>query len=121
MYFVIYYLMKSENFIYDNKIYSITIGGNKYENTNLVLNSQPNDVWFHICGAPSTHIFLKNDCKLNDIPRQVIKRCAYLCKINTNSAKSKPKCDVIYTTIDNVETTDIPGTVITQNTKMVSV
>jgi predicted ribosome quality control (RQC) complex YloA/Tae2 family protein len=113
--------MKYETFIYDNQTYSITIGGNKRENTALILDSSSDDVWFHISGLPSCHVVMKNTEKLGDIPRQVIKRCAYICKINTNSAKSIPKCDVIYTTVSNIQTTNIPGSVITQNTKMVSV
>jgi predicted ribosome quality control (RQC) complex YloA/Tae2 family protein len=113
--------MKHEIFLHNNQTYSIFIGGNKCENTALIADSSSNDVWFHIAGLPSCHVIMKNMGKLGDIPRQVIKRCAYLCKINTNIAKSMPKCNVIYTTVANVQTTAIAGTVITQNTKTISV
>ena len=113
--------MKHEIFLYNNQTYSISIGGNKCENTALIVDSSSNDVWFHIAGIPSCHVVMKNKEKLGNIPRQVIKRCAYLCKINTNTAKSMPKCDVVYTMVANVQTTTIAGAVITQNTKTVSV
>ena len=111
--------MKQEIFIYDNQSYSIFVGGNKHENTKLIEDSSSNDVWFHISGLPSCHVIMRNTGKLGDIPRQVIKRCAYICKTNTNSAKSMPKCEVIYTTVSNIQTTNIPGAVITQNTKSI--
>jgi predicted ribosome quality control (RQC) complex YloA/Tae2 family protein len=113
--------MKSETFLYDGILYSIFIGGNKYENTELINTSNTSDVWFHVSDASSCHVFLKNEGKLNAIPKQVIKRCAYLCKINTNSAKSMPKCDIVYTVIANVQTTDIPGAVLTLGCKKICV
>ena len=110
--------MKTEIFIHKNQNYTISIGGNKYENAELITASSSDDVWFHLAGLPSCHVVVKTTGRL---PPQVIKRCAYLCKINTNSAKSMPKCEVGYTTIANIQTTDIPGAVITHNTKSVSV
>jgi len=110
--------MKREIFLHNNQAYSISIGGNKCENTALITESLSNDVWFHIAGLPSCHVVMKNTEKLGNIPRQVF---AYLCKINTNSAKSMSKCDVVYTTVANVQTTAIAGAVITQNTKTISV
>jgi len=110
--------MKHEIFIHKNETYSISIGGNKCENSDLITASSSDDVWFHLAGLPSCHVVVKTTGRL---PHQVIKRCAYLCKINTNSAKSIPKCEVVYTSIANVTTTDIPGAVITQNTKSVFV
>jgi predicted ribosome quality control (RQC) complex YloA/Tae2 family protein len=107
--------MKHEIFIHKNQTYSISIGGNKYENADLIAASSSDDVWFHLAGLPSCHVVVKT---AGQLPRQVIKRCAYLCKINTNSAKSMSKCEVVYTTIANVTTTDIPGAVITHNTKL---
>jgi predicted ribosome quality control (RQC) complex YloA/Tae2 family protein len=110
--------MKQEIFIHKNQTYSISVGGNKYENADLIAASSSDDVWFHLAGLPSCHVVVKTT---DQLPRQVIKRCAYLCKINTKSTKSMPKCEVIYTTIANIQITDIPGAVITHNTKSVSV
>ena len=69
---------------------------------------------------PSCHVILKNDENLRCVPRQVIKRCAYLCKINS-SAKTLSKCDVIYAPVSNVKKTDIVGQVTVTQCKNISV
>ena len=115
--------MKSEIFVFDNTTYTIYIGQNKKDNWDLIDASMTTDIWFHIAGLASCHVVLKNtnNVKLRDIPRQVIKRCAYLCKINSSkNIKSIPKCDVIYASISEVVKTDIVGQVYVTNYKTVS-
>ena len=112
--------MKTELFNYNNTIYTIIIGKNKNENWAIIDDASGTDLWFHISEMPSCHVLLKNDEKLRLVPRQVIKRCAYLCKINS-AAKTVSKCDVIYATISNVKKTDIVGQVTVTQSKMVSV
>jgi predicted ribosome quality control (RQC) complex YloA/Tae2 family protein len=112
--------MKTELFNYNNTIYTIIIGKNKNENWAIIDDASGTDLWFHISEMPSCHVLLKNDEKLRLVPRQVIKRCAYLCKINS-AAKTVPKCDIVYATISNVKKTDIVGQVTVTQSKMVSV
>ena len=109
--------MKLETFEHDGTVYSIKIGRTAKENTELVINACESDIWFHLSDSPSCHVILENVAKMNQIPRQVIKRCAYLCKINS---KTPAKCDVIYTSICNVQVTQIPGQVITTNCKVIN-
>jgi predicted ribosome quality control (RQC) complex YloA/Tae2 family protein len=114
--------MKIEIFTYSSKEYEISIGKNKEENWQLIDASQPNDIWFHVDDQPSCHVILKNQhqVKLRDIPRQVLKRAAYLCKINS-AAKSQSKCDVIYTLISQITKTNIVGQVtVTGSSKLIS-
>ena len=114
--------MKTEIFIHATKEYEIYIGKNKEENWQLIDASNPDDVWFHIDNQPSCHVILKNtqEDKLRDIPKQVLKRAAYLCKINS-AAKTQPKCDVIYTLISAITKTNIVGqVVINGSTKLIS-
>ena len=112
--------MKTELFNYNNTIYTIIIGKNKNENWAIIDDASGTDLWFHISEIPSCHVLLKNDEKLRLVPRQVIKRCAYLCKINS-AAKTVSNCDVVYATISNVKKTDIVGQVTVTQSKMVSV
>ena len=63
---------------------------------------------------------LKNINKIRDIPLPVIKRCAYLCKINSK-AKTQKKCSVIYTQIKNVIKTEHVGQVAVSSFKTVSI
>ena len=108
--------MKLETFEYDGIMYNIKIGRNAAENTELVQNANKSDIWFHLSDSPSCHVILETNAKLNQINRQVISRCAYLCKMYSKPlAKSK----VIYTQIENVQVTRIPGQVITTNCKTI--
>ena len=77
--------MKLEIFEFQNETYEIQIGKNKFENDELVRNANPNDIWFHISNSPSCHVILiTNNQKA--LPKQVIKRCACLCKSNSSSS-----------------------------------
>ncbi len=102
--------MKVEQFLFDGINYSIKIGGCRKENDELVKTSAQTDIWFHVDGAPSSHVILSNEEKLNAIPKQVIKRCACLCKSNSSS-KSKSKCGIIYAEMGNVLPTEYEGQV----------
>ena len=104
--------MKQEHF----ENYDIQIGRSAVENTALVSAAKGTDIWFHVHQEPSCHVILKNDDKIHAIPHKVIKRCAYLCKVNTKERpKERPKarnsCEIIYAYISNVRTTAIPGQV----------
>lgn len=112
--------MKTYIFEYDSINYTIHIGVDKYNNFELIDNSMDSDIWFHVDGEPSCHVILKNTGKLRDIPKQVIKRCAYLCKINSK-AKTQKKCNIIYTKLENVVKTEIVGQVAVQSFKSVIV
>jgi predicted ribosome quality control (RQC) complex YloA/Tae2 family protein len=112
--------MKTINFEYDYLTYIIHIGSNKYNNFELIDNSNDSDIWFHVEDEPSCHVILKNTDKIRNIPKQVIKRCAYLCKINSK-AKTQKRCNIIYTQLENVVKTEIIGQVAVQSYKSVVV
>ena len=99
--------------------FDIYIGKNKQDNWDLIDRSNKDDIWFHVSNGPSSHIILKtNGSLLRDIPKQVIIRCACLCKANSSS-KSVTKCEIIYTQIENVVKTTKVGEVTTSNTKII--
>jgi len=100
--------------------YVIIIGKNKHDNFQIIDDAIDTDVWFHVSGEPSCHIILKNTNKLKDIPRQVIKRCAYLCKKNSHS-KTQKNTPIIYTQIQNVIKTEIIGQVAVNTFKTIIV
>ena len=107
-------------FCFNKEIYTIYVGQDKSENAELVDNADENDVWFHVEDMPSCHVLLKHDVHVKRYPKQVIKRCAYLCKIHSK-AKTLNNCNIIYTCISNVKKTNIVGEVIAQNLKIVKV
>ena len=112
--------MKEELFTFNSIEYVILIGTNKVDNFKIIDASVNTDIWFHVSRMPSCHVILKNDKKLSAIPRQVIKRCAYLCKINSN-AKTLPTCEIVYTPISEVIKTRIVGQVVLKKSKQIIV
>jgi len=97
--------------------HDIYIGKSKQDNWDLIDKANQEDIWFHVASSPSSHIILKsNGKKMRDIPKQVITRCACLCKAYSSS-KSTPKCEIIYTQIENVTKTKHVGEVTTANIK----
>ena len=114
-------IMKTELFVFNNNEYTIYIGQNKTENWELIDAADKTDIWFHIANLASCHVVLKNTdgIKMRDIPRQVVKRAAYLCKINSSATIKSKKCEVIYTSISEVKKTNIVGEVsVTKSKKM---
>ena len=111
---------ESTEFIHDAVKYTIYSGKSAKGNDKLLDDSSPSDVWFHVADAPSAHIILSNPTNLaiNKIPRQVIKRCACICKA---SAKLSTKCAIIYTERANVEKTEVLGRVTTTNVRTIQI
>jgi predicted ribosome quality control (RQC) complex YloA/Tae2 family protein len=112
--------MIHETFCFDGNTYVIFIGQNKNENSFLVSSAHEDDVWFHVEDMPSCHVILRHIIGVKKFPKQVIKRCAYLCKIHSK-AKTLSRCNIIYTNISNIATTNVIGEVITNNAKWVQV
>ena len=111
---------ETHTFIHDGETYTIHSGKSAKGNDKLLDESLPNDIWFHVADAPSAHIILSNptDLAINKIPRQVIKRCACICKA---SAKLSTKCAIIYTERANIEKTEILGRVTTTNVRTIQI
>ena len=109
--------MKTYEFAFEGVTYLIHVGRNKHENWEIIDRSRdrPCDLWFHVRDMPSCHVVLEMPCektKMNAVPRQVIKRCAYLCKIHSSDGiKRLSKCVVMYTTIANIHKTNVVGQV----------
>jgi predicted ribosome quality control (RQC) complex YloA/Tae2 family protein len=112
--------MKQEIFEHKSIEYMIQIGQNKQDNFDIIDSAETSDIWFHVDGMSSCHVILKTYEKMRNIPHQVLKRCAYLCKINSK-AKTLAKCNIHYTTIENVTKTTIIGQVQIKNVKTISI
>ena len=110
----------TNTFIHDAVTYTIHSGKSAKGNDKLLDESSPSDIWFHVGDGPSSHIILSNptDLTINKIPRQVIKRCACICKA---SAKLSTKCAIIYTERANVEKTEVLGCVTTAKVRTIQI
>lgn len=109
--------MKQETYTFNNIHYTILIGQNATDNTEIVQSASQHDTWFHVENNPSCHVLLKYDSSMK-VPLQVLKRCAYLCKINSK-AKYEKLSNIIYTRASNVIPTNIPGKVLSSHCKVI--
>lgn len=89
------------------------IGQNSQDNFDIIDDSEPNDLWFHLYGESSCHVIaiINPEIKLDKKQkRQIITQGALLCKQNSRH-KSAKNVNIIYTEIKNIEKTEIVGTV----------
>ena len=85
------------------------IGKYAADNTKLIQNSSPQDIWFHMEKSASAHVVISTTFTLNKKQlNTVIRWGGILCK--KYSHVTKPAC-IMYTKIENVNITNIPGTV----------
>jgi len=116
------------------------IGKNAKNNFELIDEADKHDVWFHLKDVSSCHViaclkniqYTINDEKLPNFydidfdtldkkdKQQIITQGALLCK-QFSKLKSGKNVEVIYTKIENVEKTNVPGSVLTKNTKVIIV
>ena len=95
------------------------IGKNQNENFEVIDKGVDNDLWFHSADLSSCHVVCKvpDNIDKKDL-RYIITAGALLCKNNTNKLKSMKDVNILYTKIQNIIKTDIPGCVLTKNTKL---
>jgi predicted ribosome quality control (RQC) complex YloA/Tae2 family protein len=116
--------MKSEIIsIQDNDI-TFFIGGNAKENFEIIDSAKSDDLWFHVDNLPSCHIIAAisdiTDNKSKKDIRYIVKQGALLCK-KYSKYKSVSNLPITYTYISNVHKTDVIGSVITTNSKIIKI
>jgi predicted ribosome quality control (RQC) complex YloA/Tae2 family protein len=105
--------MITESYMDGRDIYTIKIGQNKSDNWSLLDCSNPENIWFHVSGAPSAYVILDTVCNINDIPSRVIYRCAVLCNKRSKSRKDRTSV-VNYTYVKYVTKGENVGEVVIQ-------
>lgn len=99
------------------------LGQNAKENFELIDDSQPQDLWFHIHQVPSTHVVVhippdqKYDKKAL---HKIVIQGALLCKQNSKYRSAKD-ITIMYTTVEHVEKELKIGTVFVKKYKTVKV
>jgi predicted ribosome quality control (RQC) complex YloA/Tae2 family protein len=100
-----------------------SVGNNASENFSVIDGSKDNDIWFHVKDFSSCHVVasIPEDVKLTkkDL-KYIIKQGALLCKKYSKYSNVKDLA-IIYTTINNVQKTDIIGSVLTSNIKNIKI
>ena len=112
--------MITESYMDGQDKYTIHIGQNKTENWSLLVNSNPDNIRFHVSGAPSAYVVLNTVCNIKEIPTRVIYRCAVLCRMRSKSSKER-HCNVNYTYVKNVTKGENEGEAIIIKAKIIRV
>jgi predicted ribosome quality control (RQC) complex YloA/Tae2 family protein len=102
----------------DEKQIRLLVGQSANENTELVANAEPTDLWIHVKDRPSCHVIAHipqpllevERKKRKDMLRRIRTQAAVLCKQNSKYASEK-QLELICTEIKNVHPTTKPGEV----------
>lgn len=98
--------------------YTIRIGTNAQENWDLIDDSYPEDLWFHLDELASSHVVITQDTKLvKEIfyPNQIISLASNYCKSTSKKGKNLQKVKIVYTEIKNIKKAKQIGSVIISN------
>jgi predicted ribosome quality control (RQC) complex YloA/Tae2 family protein len=116
------------------------VGKNAHNNFELIDQADPNDMWFHLKDVSSCHVIacLKNiryTTRDDELPnyydidfdtldkkdkQQIITQGALLCK-QFSKLKSEKNVEIIYTKIEDVHKTNVVGSVLTTNNKVITI
>eukprot|EP01069_Polyplicarium_translucidae_P006452 Polyplicarium_translucidae@DN2967_c0_g1_i2.p1 len=91
--------------------FSIYMGRDKFENELMLQHGWPEDVWFHVSGVSSAHVYLRlpTGVSIDAIPQSVLNEVAQIVKNNSITGKKAQRLDVIYTPWENVKPLKEPG------------
>ena len=111
--------MKTET-IYIDKLHrniEFVIGSNAQDNWDIIDVAESCDIWFHVDGKSSCHVIAKIDDMISRKERgYIVKKGAELCK-RYSKYKSERNLSIVYTKIENIEKTDVLGSVIVKSGK----
>jgi len=114
--------MKTETILIQGLKREVTfhIGKSQGENFEVIDKGEPHDLWFHAKDVSSCHVVCEVPENLNKKELSYILTAgALLCKNNTNKLKGLKNIEIIYTKIENITKTNVPGCVLTQNEKKI--
>jgi len=83
------------------------MGRDKEENEDLIRYGFERDVWFHVDGLSSAHVYarLPPGMPWTDMPARVIHDCCQIVKHNSIAGCKLPQCRVVYTPWRNLKKT----------------
>jgi len=91
----------------------LIIGQNAKENHDIIKNSNPSDLWFHVSNYPSAHVILQPSSKKS----KLIYQAALASKLRSKAAKF-PNVQMVYTPVENLIPTSKPGEVTFKSQKL---
>ena len=97
------------------------IGKNQQDNFNIIDKASKNDIWFHIHEKSSAHVIaiIPENLDKKQI-YYIIKQGAIICK-QISKYKNQKDIKIIYTNVNNIKKTNIIGSVILDNYKIIQI
>jgi predicted ribosome quality control (RQC) complex YloA/Tae2 family protein len=92
----------------------VHIGKSAKENWEILEESKPTDLWFHLDSKSSPYVIIEKN-ENQTIGQDIIVKCAKLCKSYSKDKKST-RCSVIYCPISNLKKGKAVGSVLLTNT-----
>tara|TARA_Y100000389_G_scaffold205145_2_gene264099 strand:+ start:28786 stop:29109 length:324 start_codon:yes stop_codon:yes gene_type:complete len=84
----------------------IWIGQNDLDNWNIIDNSKPDSIWFHLKSFPSPHVIIQNP----EYSKEEISEAANLCK-KYSKFKNLKNLKISYCKISNIKKSEKIGSV----------
>jgi len=105
-----------------NREITFYIGQNQNENFDVIDTGKPTDLWFHSNNISSCHVvaIIPEYIEKKEL-KYIIKMGALLCKSNTNKLKSIANVEIVYSQIQNLVKTSVPGCVSILNKKIIKI
>ena len=84
--------------------YTMYMGRDKHENEHLIAHGWPEDLWFHVDGHSSAHVYLRlpKGESIKDVPEAVVQECSQLTKANSIEGCKLANVKIIYTMWSNL-------------------
>lgn len=87
--------------------YTITLGCNKEENIQILLNARPEDIWLHLEDGSSPHAIIQLEGRVGN---KMLRQASKMIK-DSSKARQEPECIIMWTRVKNVKPTSIVGQV----------
>jgi predicted ribosome quality control (RQC) complex YloA/Tae2 family protein len=99
----------------NDKEYTVLIGRNDWGNDHIIKISNNNDIWMHLESDSSPHLILQNNGDTIEKKDLVVVARSLLKYKNLNNVSNR---NIIYTNLENIKRTRVPGSVVTKHTKL---
>ena len=93
--------------VFTGDSYTITMGTNREENAQILMDALPDDIWLHLEEGSSPHAILHVEGRVSS---KMLRQASHMIK-NSSRARKEDSVKVMWTRVKNVKPTSIIGEV----------